>query len=233
MPACSIPAPKRSFRRAPLDLRRLIPVSPGATCSSAAARPASAPTSCAPSRVITRASPSSIVQREEGEALGGGAEADGRGAALSQLRRHRRPCASGGDRGSPREARADRACWSITRPTTSATRSPTSRAEYWDHAQNVNLRHHFFAAQAVHPQMRELGFGSIINLSSIAWRGAPPRCRPMPRRRRGRRPDSRAGPRLRPGQHPRQRDRARGAGQSHFKIGRAISRETRRSSPRA
>jgi len=45
-------------------------------------------------------------------------------------------------------------------------------ADYWDHAQNVNLRHHFFAAQAVHPQMRELGFGSIINLSSIAWRGS-------------------------------------------------------------
>ena len=44
--------------------------------------------------------------------------------------------------------------------------------DYWDQAQNVNLRHHFFAAQAVHPQMRELGFGSIINLSSIAWRGA-------------------------------------------------------------
>ena len=42
--------------------------------------------------------------------------------------------------------------------------------EYWDRAQNVNLRHHFFAAQAVHPQMRALGFGSIINLSSIAWR---------------------------------------------------------------
>ena len=41
---------------------------------------------------------------------------------------------------------------------------------YWDHAQNVNLRHHFFAAQTVRPQMRELGFGSIINLSSIAWR---------------------------------------------------------------
>jgi len=42
--------------------------------------------------------------------------------------------------------------------------------EYWDQSQNVNLRHHFFAAQAVHLQMRELGFGSIINLSSIAWR---------------------------------------------------------------
>ncbi len=43
--------------------------------------------------------------------------------------------------------------------------------EFWDQSQNVNLRHHFFAAQAVHPHMRELGFGSIINLSSIAWRG--------------------------------------------------------------
>ncbi|TIP77667.1 MAG: SDR family oxidoreductase, partial [Mesorhizobium sp.] len=29
---------------------------------------------------------------------------------------------------------------------------------------------HFFAAQAVHPHMKELGFGSIINFSSIAWR---------------------------------------------------------------
>jgi NAD(P)-dependent dehydrogenase (short-subunit alcohol dehydrogenase family) len=45
-------------------------------------------------------------------------------------------------------------------------------ADYWDRAQAVNLRHHFFAAQAVHPHMRELGHGSIINVSSIAWRGA-------------------------------------------------------------
>ncbi len=43
-------------------------------------------------------------------------------------------------------------------------------ADYWDHTQDVNLRHHFFAAQAVRPQMRELGSGSIVNLSSIAWR---------------------------------------------------------------
>jgi NAD(P)-dependent dehydrogenase (short-subunit alcohol dehydrogenase family) len=42
--------------------------------------------------------------------------------------------------------------------------------DYWDRAQNVNLRHHFFAAQAVHPHMRELGHGAIINLASIAWR---------------------------------------------------------------
>ncbi len=45
----------------------------------------------------------------------------------------------------------------------------TLTPEYWDRAQNVNLRHQFFAAQAVRAQMRELGGGSIINLSSIAW----------------------------------------------------------------
>lgn len=43
-------------------------------------------------------------------------------------------------------------------------------ADYWDQNFDVNLRHHFFAAQAVYPHMKELGFGSIINFSSIAWR---------------------------------------------------------------
>ena len=43
-------------------------------------------------------------------------------------------------------------------------------ADYWDSSFDVNLRHHFFAAQAVHPHMKELGFGSIINFSSISWR---------------------------------------------------------------
>lgn len=40
---------------------------------------------------------------------------------------------------------------------------------YWDGSMNVNLRHQFFAAQAVHPHMRGLGHGSIINLTSTAW----------------------------------------------------------------
>ena len=35
----------------------------------------------------------------------------------------------------------------------------------------VNLRHQFFAIQAVRPDMRALGGGSIINMSSIAWMG--------------------------------------------------------------
>ena len=47
----------------------------------------------------------------------------------------------------------------------------TVTPDYWDRAMNVNLRHQFFAAQAVRPQMRELGFGSIVNFSSIAWMG--------------------------------------------------------------
>jgi NAD(P)-dependent dehydrogenase (short-subunit alcohol dehydrogenase family) len=45
----------------------------------------------------------------------------------------------------------------------------TMTPEYWDRAMNVNLRHQFFAAQAVRPHMKELGYGSIINFSSIAW----------------------------------------------------------------
>ncbi|MBU1438136.1 MAG: SDR family oxidoreductase [Gammaproteobacteria bacterium] len=42
--------------------------------------------------------------------------------------------------------------------------------EYWDDRFAVNLRHYFFAAQAVIPQMQKLGGGSIINLGSISWR---------------------------------------------------------------
>lgn len=42
--------------------------------------------------------------------------------------------------------------------------------EYWDDRFAVNLRHYFFAAQAVLPQMQQLGGGSIINLGSISWR---------------------------------------------------------------
>ena len=43
--------------------------------------------------------------------------------------------------------------------------------DYWDRNQAVNLRPQFFAAQAVFPQMRDLGYGSIINFSSVSWRG--------------------------------------------------------------
>src|SRR5262249_22014214 len=46
--------------------------------------------------------------------------------------------------------------------------------EEFDRAIAVNFRHVFFASQAVVPQMRELGGGSIINMSSVSWmRGIP------------------------------------------------------------
>jgi NAD(P)-dependent dehydrogenase (short-subunit alcohol dehydrogenase family) len=41
--------------------------------------------------------------------------------------------------------------------------------EYWDDRMAVNVRHQFFAAQAVRPQMRDAGGGSIINFGSITW----------------------------------------------------------------
>jgi D-xylose 1-dehydrogenase len=41
--------------------------------------------------------------------------------------------------------------------------------EYWDDRMAVNLRHQFFAAQAVRPYMRDAGGGSIVNFGSITW----------------------------------------------------------------
>ncbi len=43
--------------------------------------------------------------------------------------------------------------------------------DYWDASLDLNLKPQFFASQAVRAQMKSLGGGSIINFSSIAWRG--------------------------------------------------------------
>jgi D-xylose 1-dehydrogenase len=40
---------------------------------------------------------------------------------------------------------------------------------YWDQRIAVNLRHLYFAAQAVAPGMKRAGGGSIINLGSVSW----------------------------------------------------------------
>jgi D-xylose 1-dehydrogenase len=42
-------------------------------------------------------------------------------------------------------------------------------SEYWDQRIAVNLKHQYFAAQAVAPAMQAAGGGSIVNMSSIAW----------------------------------------------------------------
>jgi len=47
---------------------------------------------------------------------------------------------------------------------------------YWDDRMAVNLRHQFFAAQAVRPFMKGLGGGSIINFGSITWMVGDPDC---------------------------------------------------------
>ena len=41
---------------------------------------------------------------------------------------------------------------------------------YWDERIATNLRHMFFAAQAIAPQMKRLGGGCIVNMGSIIWR---------------------------------------------------------------
>jgi NAD(P)-dependent dehydrogenase (short-subunit alcohol dehydrogenase family) len=41
--------------------------------------------------------------------------------------------------------------------------------EYWDERMAVNLRHLFFAAQAVVPAMKRAGGGVILNFGSISW----------------------------------------------------------------
>ncbi|MCJ2182824.1 SDR family oxidoreductase [Novosphingobium sp. 1949] len=45
---------------------------------------------------------------------------------------------------------------------------------FWEERMNVNLRHQFFAAQAVIPAMKAAGGGSIINFGSISWHLALP-----------------------------------------------------------
>lgn len=41
--------------------------------------------------------------------------------------------------------------------------------EFWDASVAVNLKHQFFAAQAVLPDMKAAGGGSIVNFGSISW----------------------------------------------------------------
>ncbi len=46
--------------------------------------------------------------------------------------------------------------------------------EFWDDRLALNLKHYFFATQAVAPAMAQAGGGSIINMGSVSWmRGRP------------------------------------------------------------
>lgn len=41
--------------------------------------------------------------------------------------------------------------------------------DYWDERMAINLRHQFFAAQAIAPMMMKAGGGSIVNFGSTSW----------------------------------------------------------------
>jgi NAD(P)-dependent dehydrogenase (short-subunit alcohol dehydrogenase family) len=46
--------------------------------------------------------------------------------------------------------------------------------EMWDERLALNLKHHFFAIQAVAPAMAAAGGGSVVNMGSVSWmRGRP------------------------------------------------------------
>jgi NAD(P)-dependent dehydrogenase (short-subunit alcohol dehydrogenase family) len=47
--------------------------------------------------------------------------------------------------------------------------TPDVTPEYWDDRIAVNIKHQFFAAQAVLPDMKAAGRGVIINFGSISW----------------------------------------------------------------
>ena len=51
----------------------------------------------------------------------------------------------------------------------------TATPEFWDNRIAVNLKHAFFAMQAVAPAMIRSGKGSIINMGSISWMIMTPR----------------------------------------------------------
>ncbi len=44
----------------------------------------------------------------------------------------------------------------------------TLSASRWDEFMEINVRHHFFATQAVVPMMRAAGHGSVVNMGSIS-----------------------------------------------------------------
>lgn len=45
----------------------------------------------------------------------------------------------------------------------------TVTPEFWDDRIAVNLKHQFFAAQAVLPDMKAAGAGAIVNFGSVSW----------------------------------------------------------------
>ena len=90
-------------------------------------------------------------------------------------------------------------------------RHPTEEVtpEYWDDRIAVNLKHQFFAAQAVLPSMKAAGQGVIINFGSTSWMVGQGGMAAYTASKSGVIGLTRSLARLRPLQHPGECDRAR------------------------
>ena len=130
--------------------------------------------------------------------------------ALHPCRPPRRRGTAGGDRADRRRKTARSRCSSTMPAMTTATAPRTSRRPIGTTAWRSTCKHQFFAAQAVRPQMRDSGGGSIINFGSITWLVGDPDCIAYVTAKSAINGMTRgARPRVRPGAHPGQLRHAR------------------------
>lgn len=99
----------------------------------------------------------------EAELRAGGAEVAYERADLTRVPELRAAVARVADAFGPVAVLVNNAAHDERHPTEEVT------PEYWDDRIAVNLRHQFFAAQAVLPGMKAAGGGAIINFGSVSW----------------------------------------------------------------
>lgn len=108
------------------------------------------------------------IQAERGEALAAELAAAGQTAAFTEcditdIPKYQATIAAFAERHGPAMALVNNAAHDLRHKLADVTE------EFWDDRIAVNLKHAFFAAQAVAPGMIAAGRGSIINFGSISW----------------------------------------------------------------
>lgn len=108
------------------------------------------------------------IQREAGEALAAelrqaGGSADFHHVDLTDIRALQAGIARARDAHGPIEILINNAAHDERHATETVT------PEYWDERIAVNLKHQFFAAQAVLPDMQAANRGAIVNFGSTSW----------------------------------------------------------------
>lgn len=108
------------------------------------------------------------IQREAGEALAAelrqaGGSADFQHVDLTDIPALQAGIARAREAHGPIELLINNAAHDERHPTETVT------PEYWDQRIAVNLKHQFFAAQAVLPDMKAANRGAIVNFGSTSW----------------------------------------------------------------